>query len=94
MQLCVTGSTCWALGHSCSSKKAPEARPTRHFIAGQEVQIEMRLAFGFIGDVQLELIQQVNDAPSPPYTEFLDEGGREGGLQHLGYWGCPITPRP
>ncbi|WP_116597439.1 VOC family protein [Primorskyibacter marinus] len=50
---------------------------------GQDVQIEMRLAFGFIGDVQLELIQQVNDAPSP-YRTFLDEG-REG-LQHLGYW--------
>ncbi|MCI5074480.1 VOC family protein [Oricola sp.] len=50
---------------------------------GEQVSIEMRLAFGFIGDVQLELIQQVNDAPSP-YTEFL-ASGREG-LQHLGYW--------
>lgn len=50
---------------------------------GQEVRLELRLAFGFIGDVQLELIEQVNDAPSP-YREFL-ASGREG-LQHLGYW--------
>ncbi len=53
------------------------------FFRGQEVRIEMRLAFGFIGDVQLELIEQVNADPSP-YREFLD-AGREG-LQHLGYW--------
>lgn len=57
--------------------------PNPSFFRGQEVRIEMRLAFGFIGDVQLELIQQVNDAPSP-YREFLDSG--QEGLQHLGYW--------
>lgn len=50
---------------------------------GEEVQIEIRLAFGLIGDVQLELIQQVNDAPSP-YRDFL-ASGREG-LQHQGYF--------
>lgn len=54
--------------------------PSRY--RGEEVRIEMRLAFGYVGDVQVELIEQVNDAPSP-YRDFL-ESGREG-LQHLGY---------
>lgn len=57
--------------------------PNASFFRGREVRIEMRLAFGFIGDVQLELIEQVNADPSP-YREFL-EAGHEG-LQHLGYW--------
>jgi hypothetical protein len=57
--------------------------PATSLFRGQPVQLEIRLAFGFIGDVQIELIQQVNDLPSP-YLEFLAEG-REG-LQHLGYW--------
>jgi hypothetical protein len=35
------------------------------------------------GDIQIELIQQRNDAPSM-YKEFLDSG-REG-LQHVAYW--------
>ena len=54
--------------------------PNPAVFRGQEVLVEIRLAFGFIGEMQLELIQQVNDAPSP-YLEFLAEG-REG-LQHL-----------
>ena len=40
-------------------------------------------AFSYYGDVQIEIIQQINDAPSP-YTEFL-ASGREG-FQHLGFW--------
>ncbi|MEO3388817.1 VOC family protein [Mesorhizobium sp. CAU 1741] len=54
--------------------------PNPSIFRGQHVVVEMRLAFGFIGDVQVELIQQINNAPSP-YLEFLAEG-REG-LQHL-----------
>jgi catechol 2,3-dioxygenase-like lactoylglutathione lyase family enzyme len=50
---------------------------------GQPVVVETRLAFGYIGDVQIELIQQTNDASSP-YREFLN-AGREG-LQHFGFW--------
>ncbi|MDH4984701.1 VOC family protein [Aminobacter anthyllidis] len=50
---------------------------------GQAVQVELRLAFAYMGDVQIELIEQTNDASSP-YTDFLNEG-REG-LQHLGFW--------
>lgn len=50
---------------------------------GQPVEVELKLAFGYIGDVQIELIEQTNDASSP-YTDFL-AAGREG-LQHLGFW--------
>jgi hypothetical protein len=41
------------------------------------------IALANSGDVQLELIQQHDDAPSM-YKEFLD-AGREG-LQHVAYW--------
>jgi len=54
--------------------------PTRH--RGQPVSVELKLGFAYLGDVQIELIEQTNDAPSP-YTEFLKDG-REG-LQHLGF---------
>ncbi len=57
--------------------------PPVTYMRGRPVSVELKLAFGFSGDVQIELIEQTNDAPSP-YTEFL-AGGREG-LQHLGYW--------
>lgn len=57
--------------------------PNPAIFRGESVRVETRLAFGYLGDVQIELIEQVNDAPSP-YREFLD-AGREG-LQHLGYW--------
>ena len=43
----------------------------------------MSIALANSGDLQIELIQQRNDAPSM-YKEFLDSG-REG-LQHMSYW--------
>ena len=57
--------------------------PPPTFMRGEEVSVELKLGFGFMGDVQIELIEQRNDAPSP-YAEFL-AAGREG-LQHLGFW--------
>jgi len=57
--------------------------PAVTWMRGRPVTVELKLAFGFMGDVQIELIQQTNDAPSP-YTEFL-AAGREG-LQHFGFW--------
>lgn len=57
--------------------------PPPTYMRGRQVSVDLKLAFGFMGDVQIELIQQRNDAPSP-YTEFL-AAGREG-LQHLGFW--------
>ena len=44
---------------------------------------DLRVAFAYFGDTQIELIQQLNDAPTP-YREFL-AAGREG-MQHLAMW--------
>ena len=56
--------------------------------------MEMSVALANSGDLQIELIQQRNDAPSM-YKEFLDSG-REG-LQHMSYWTrdyqAPLRPR-
>lgn len=48
---------------------------------GQPTDIDMSVALAQWGEVQVELIQQFNDAPSI-YTEF--PGRRQGGLQHVG----------
>jgi hypothetical protein len=50
---------------------------------GVDSAMEMSVAIANSGDMQIELIQQRNDAPSM-YKEFLDSG-REG-LQHLAHW--------
>ncbi|MBR0825870.1 VOC family protein [Bradyrhizobium manausense] len=50
---------------------------------GVDSPVEMSIALANSGDLQIELIQQRNDAPSM-YKEFLDRG-REG-LQHMSYW--------
>ncbi|MBR0755506.1 VOC family protein [Bradyrhizobium jicamae] len=50
---------------------------------GKDSGMEMSVALANSGDLQIELIQQRNDAPSM-YKEFLD-AGREG-LQHMSYW--------
>ncbi len=50
---------------------------------GQDSAVEMSIALANAGDLQIELIQQRNDAPSM-YKEFLDSG-REG-LQHVAFW--------
>ncbi len=50
---------------------------------GAPANLEMSVALANSGDLQIELIQQRNDAPSM-YKEFLGSG-REG-LQHVAYW--------
>jgi len=50
---------------------------------GQDSAVELSIALANAGDLQIELIQQRNDAPSM-YKEFL-AAGREG-LQHMSYW--------
>jgi hypothetical protein len=50
---------------------------------GETVFPELTVAITYFGDIQVELIEQRNDAPSP-YREFL-AAGREG-IQHLGFW--------
>ena len=50
---------------------------------GESYRPHNSVALANSGDLQIELIQQRNDAPSM-YKEFLDSG-REG-LQHMSYW--------
>jgi hypothetical protein len=50
---------------------------------GMESPLEMSVALANSGDLQIELIQQRNDAPSM-YLDFLARHGE--GLQHMSYW--------
>jgi hypothetical protein len=50
---------------------------------GVDSDLQMSVALANSGDVQIELIQQLNDASSM-YKDFLDSG-REG-AQHIAYW--------
>ena len=50
---------------------------------GKDSALDMSVALANSGDVQLELIEPRNDAPSM-YKDFLDSG-REG-MQHIAYW--------
>ncbi|MDO8289101.1 MAG: VOC family protein [Parvibaculum sp.] len=57
---------------------------TDYFIYhGEPSAMEMSVALANSGDLQIELIQQRNDAPSM-YKDFLDAGHE--GLQHMAYW--------
>lgn len=48
---------------------------------GQVVELDLTVAIAYTGGQQIELVQQLNDAPSI-YTEFLAHN--EPGLQHMG----------
>ena len=50
---------------------------------GKDSDAKMSIALANSGDLQIELIQPRNDAPSM-YREFLDAGHE--GLQHMSYW--------
>jgi catechol 2,3-dioxygenase-like lactoylglutathione lyase family enzyme len=50
---------------------------------GEPSDLEVSIALGNSGPLQLELIQQRNDAPSS-YRDFLRAGHE--GLQHVAYW--------
>ena len=50
---------------------------------GQPSEPDLGIALANTGDLQIELIEQRNDAPSM-YLDFLNSG-REG-LQHMSYW--------
>jgi catechol 2,3-dioxygenase-like lactoylglutathione lyase family enzyme len=53
------------------------------YYRGVETLTDFSIAFAYMGDVQIELIQPINDHPSA-YKDFLDSG-REG-LHHIAYW--------
>lgn len=50
---------------------------------GADSPLQMSVAMSNSGPLQIELIQQRNDAPSL-YREFLASGGE--GFQHISYW--------
>jgi catechol 2,3-dioxygenase-like lactoylglutathione lyase family enzyme len=50
---------------------------------GERTDMNMALAFAYVGDVQIEFVQPTNDAPSP-FREFLTCGRK--GLHHIAYW--------
>ncbi len=50
---------------------------------GEPSPLEVSIALGNSGPLQIELIQQRNDAPSM-YRDFLQAGHE--GLQHVAYW--------
>jgi catechol 2,3-dioxygenase-like lactoylglutathione lyase family enzyme len=58
--------------------------PVRNFrFHGEPSEPRLTIALGNSGDLQIELIQQHDDAPSM-YREFLDAGHE--GLQHVACW--------
>jgi catechol 2,3-dioxygenase-like lactoylglutathione lyase family enzyme len=57
--------------------------PQRVFYRGEPCQITLSLALANSGEMQIEVIQQTDDAPSI-FTEFLSSG-REG-FHQLAYW--------
>ncbi len=50
---------------------------------GEATDVRITVAFSYFGETQLEIIQQLNDSPSP-YRDFLAEG--RSGIQHIGFW--------
>ncbi len=51
---------------------------------GRPTEAAAAIALSYSGDLQIELIQPLNDAPSP-YTDFLNVCPT-GGLQHVSSW--------
>ncbi|MDH4580743.1 VOC family protein [Pseudomonas sp. BN415] len=61
-----------------------EEVPTDYFRhRGVDSGMKFSAALANSGDLQIELIQQLNDEPSM-YKEFLDAGNE--GMQHVAYW--------
>lgn len=54
---------------------------------GEPTSVVLDVALAYCGDTQIELIRQVNDAPSP-YRAFLASGGT--GVQHFGFWSSDV----
>lgn len=58
--------------------------PQRVTYRGAPCEVKLSLALSNSGDLQVELIQQLDDTPSI-FTEFLDGSGA-GGFHQLAYW--------
>ena len=61
----------------------PEVKTDWFRYRGADSPVEMSIALANSGDLQIELIQQRNDAPSM-YLDYLKTHGE--GLQHMSYW--------
>jgi catechol 2,3-dioxygenase-like lactoylglutathione lyase family enzyme len=58
----------------------------RHFVhRGERSPVEIALALSYVGDTQIELICQKNDAPSI-YTEAFQKGCVSGTAHHMAFW--------
>jgi catechol 2,3-dioxygenase-like lactoylglutathione lyase family enzyme len=62
---------------------APQIQDTDFFYKGKPSPLRRAVALANSGPLQIELLQQLNDAPSM-YKDFLDAGHL--GLHHLAYW--------
>jgi hypothetical protein len=51
----------------------------------EPTNMRVRIALANSGDLQIELIQPLDDEPSP-YRDFLKDTGGRGGLQHVSSW--------
>jgi len=61
-----------------------DALKTNFFrVRGQDVPLNLNTAMAFSGDMQIELIHQTDDTPTP-YRDFLKRYGP--GMHHLAYW--------
>ena len=67
----------------------PRLTETGSVYRGEPTEPVVSIAFANSGDLQVELIEQEDDAPSI-YREFLD-AGREG-FHHLAWWPRTTTP--
>ncbi len=59
-----------------------EAPPASSEIRGEPVQYKLKLGFGRVGDIQIELIEVLEGRS--PYSAFLEQG-REG-FHHVGFY--------
>jgi methylmalonyl-CoA/ethylmalonyl-CoA epimerase len=77
-----------ALAHLNTKLGAPRFMALRKIIVengwfrGSQAPINHSMAFGYVGDVQFEIIEPVSGKST--YSEFLDRVP-EGGVHHLGY---------
>jgi len=52
---------------------------------GEPTAMRVRIALAHSGELQIELIQPLDDLPSP-YNDFLSATGGKAGLQHVSSW--------
>ncbi|NKC00014.1 MAG: VOC family protein [Pseudomonadales bacterium] len=52
---------------------------------GEVTDMRVRIALANSGDLQIELIEPIDERPSP-YRDFLQDNGGRGGLQHVSSW--------